>query len=329
MKYIYFPTRFDRDTLSPFFDELDQNLKVDDICIDCTTLKYSCPTAMLVAGSKIREWITYRRENKLNTRKYGHEANSNVHSYLRHLGFFDFITMGGGNKVGEAQGSSSYLPITKIPKPKFDESTQDIEEWYSSIMSVVRGLARVVSGTVEDTQENRLYNYAFREVIRNVFEHSGANECYVCGQRWYNGHVEIAVIDEGVGIPDSLRSSFDVTTDSEALLQAIKPGISRTSNIDDSLNTYDNSGFGLYILSEIASSFGWFVLGSGQSRIIGYQGNTDVEDLCFKGTYFGMRLNKAPSQFSSLLDDIILVGEEEAKASGITKKASGMSKLAL
>ena len=85
----------------------------------------------------------------------------------------------------------------------------------------------------------------------------------------------------------------------------------------------------MYILSEIASSFGWFVLGSGQSRIIGYQGNTDVEDLCFKGTYFGMRLNKAPSQFSSLLDDIILVGEEEAKASGITKKASGMSKLAL
>jgi anti-sigma regulatory factor (Ser/Thr protein kinase) len=329
MKNIYFPSRFDRDTLSPFFDELDQNLKTDEICLDCTTLKYSCPTAMLVAGSKIREWITYRREHKLDTRKFGHDATSTVHSYLRHLGFFDFISMGGGNKVGQAHGSSTYLPITKISKPNFDESTQDISEWYQNIMSAVRGLARIVSGTVEDTQENRLYNYAFREIIRNVFEHSESEDCYVCGQRWDNGHVEIAVIDEGIGISNSLSSSFEIASDEDALLKAIKPGVSRTTNLDDSQNTYDNSGFGLYILSEISKSFGWFVLGSGKSRIIGYQGNTDIEALNFKGTYFGMKLNRAPSQFSSLLDDIISVGEEESEASGITKKASGMSKLAL
>ncbi|MFD1009069.1 ATP-binding protein [Oceanisphaera ostreae] len=329
MKKIYFPSRFDRDTLSPFFDELDRNLKVNKICIDCTTLKYSCPTAMLIAGSKIREWIAYRRENKLTTHKLGHDTISNVHSYLRHLGFFDFIGMGIGNKVGQAQGSSTYLPITKISKPNFDESTQNISEWYEDIMSAVRGLARVVSGTFEDTEENRLYNYAFREIVRNVFEHSETDDCYVCGQRWENGHVEIAVIDEGIGIANSLSNSFEITNDEDALLKAIKPGVSRTTKLDGSLNIYDNSGFGLYILSEISTSFGWFVLGSGKSRIIGYKRNIDADGLNFKGTYFGMRLNSAPRQFSSLLDDIISVGEEESEASGITKKASGMSKLAL
>lgn len=92
-------------------------------------------------------------------------------------------------------------------------------------------------------------------------------------------------------------------------------------------NKFDNSGFGLYVLTEIASSFGWYVLGSSTSRIVGYGNNIDVEDLQFNGTYFGMRLQRAPSQFSDLLNDIIQTGESEAQASGITRKASGMSKL--
>jgi len=328
MQKIYFPERFDRDTLSPFFEELDDNIETPNICIDCSTLKYSRPTAMLVAGSKLREWISYRRANNIPTKKFGHNATSNVHSYLRHLGFFEFITMGVGKKVGEACGSTTYLPITPIKKPDFDSTQQNVEEWYQSIMSTVRSLARIVSGTVEDTEENRLYNYALREIIRNVFEHSGVDVCYICGQRWPNGRVEIAVIDEGIGITESLKRSYDINDDSYALQQAIKPGISSTTNIDPSRNIYDNSGFGLYILSEIGSAFGWFVLGSGTKRIVGYQKEMDIEPLNFGGTYFGMQLQRSPSQFSYLLDDLIKAGEEEAKASGISQKASGMSKLA-
>lgn len=109
---------------------------------------------------------------------------------------------------------------------------------------------------------------------------------------------------------------------------AIKPGISSTSNIDQSENIYDNSGFGLYVLSELSSSFGWYVLGSGTSRIVGHSQEKSEEELNFSGTYFGMQLLRSPSQFSGILKDIITAGEKEAEASGITKKASGMSKLA-
>lgn len=219
------------------------------------------------------------------------------------------------------------MPITRIEKPDFNSGTQTTQEWYEKIMSTVRGLARVVSGTSSDTEENRLYNYALREIIRNVFEHSGATECYVCGQRWWDGKVEIAVIDEGIGIAQSLRKSFELDNDIDALNMAIKPGVSSTSNIHESENIYDNSGFGLYVLSQLASSFGWYVLGSGASRLIGYQKTKVEESLNFKGTYFGMQLTRSPSQFSGILKDIIQAGEEEAEASGITKKASGMSKL--
>jgi hypothetical protein len=108
---------------------------------------------------------------------------------------------------------------------------------------------------------------------------------------------------------------------------AIKPGISSTSNINQAQNIYDNSGFGLYVLSQLASSFGWYVLGSGTARLVGHGNNVSQETLNFSGTYFGMQLQRPPQQFSQLLDDIISSGEEEAKASGISKKASGMSKL--
>lgn len=327
MHTIYFPTRFDRDTLYDFFEELDSNLDTGEVTLDCSSLRYSFPTAMLVAGSKIRTWVRYRHDNKLLTKKAGVHSSQSVHSYLSHLGFFDYILMGEGSVVGQASGSGTYLPITRISKPDFNSDIENIRDWYEKIMSAARRLARVVSGTVEDTQENRLYNYALREIIRNVFEHSGATECYVCGQRWYNGKVEIAVVDEGVGIAESLRKSFEFENDMEALNMAIKPGVSRTSNLSELENIYDNSGFGLYVLSQLATNFGWYVLGSGTSRIVGHKRDISQEKLNFSGTYFGMQLFNPPKQFSGTLSDIITVGEEEAEKSGIHKKASGMSKL--
>lgn len=327
MLTISFPRRFDRDTLSGFFTELDQCQAEPAVKLDCSTLRYSFPTAMLIAGSKIRTWVRKRHNDGLVTKKAGYQAPYNVHSYLSHLGFFDYILMGEGNAVGAARGSSTYLPITRLSRPEFDADSST-KVWYDQILSAVRGLARVVSGTVEDTEENRLYTYAFREIVRNAFEHSGADECYVCGQRWCDGKVEIAIVDEGVGVSQSLRQSFDIGSDVDALKLAVQPGKSRTTFIDKSENIYDNSGFGLYVLSEISKSFGWYVFGSGESRIVNATGGYSATDaLKFKGTYFGMQIQNPPSHFSGLIKDIVASGEEEALASGINRKASGMSRL--
>lgn len=324
---IFFPEQFVRDGLSSFFEQLDSHQFEPEILIDCSTLNYSYPVAMLLAGAKLRQWITTRRERHLKTSKCGHDSTKNVHSYLRHLGFFDFIHMGGGNHVGEAQGSMSYLPITKIERPQFDSSIQHVREWYESVIETVRRLANILSGTTSRTEENSLYSYALREIIRNVFEHSEANECYICGQRWYDGRVEVAVIDEGIGISNSLKRSHHITNDADALRMAIRPGVSSTSNIDPASNIYDNSGFGLYVLTEIAKSFGWFLLSSGDAKIIGQSQTIIPSSLKLSGTCFGMRLNKAPTHFSDLLRDIIYAGEQEAQSSGIKTKASGISKL--
>lgn len=327
MKTIYFPRNLGRDTLKSFFNELEDNQNTPEILIDCTTLSFSYPSGMLVAGSKIRKWIKYRRENGLSTRIKGHDSSGNAHSYLRHLGFFDFIGMDEGNEVGEAQGSMTYLPITKIEKPEFDLQTRNIQQWYDEITGKVRRFANLLSGTQLETEENRLYRYALREIVRNVFEHSLTNECYLCGQRWVNGRVEVAVIDEGVGISSSLGRSFKFESEIDALLNAIKPGVSGTTEIVESENIYKNSGFGLYVLEQLVSSFGWFMLGSGSAKIVSQGRTINKQTLNFAGTYIGLRLNKTPSQFLGIFKDIINMGEHEAEESGIKVKASGISKL--
>ncbi|WP_282109214.1 ATP-binding protein [Shewanella algicola] len=326
MKTIYFPSHFGRDTLNSFFKQLEENLNAPEIIVDCTTLNYSYPSGMLVAGSKIRKWIKHRRENGLITKKKGYDSDKKVHGYLRHLGFFDFIGMGEGNVVGEASGSMTYLPITKIEKPIIDLQVQDVKEWYDEIISQTRRFATLLSGTNEYTEENKLYHYALREIVRNVFEHSLADECYLCGQRWADGRVEVAVIDEGVGISASLKRSFEVESEIDALRKAIKPGVSSTTKIAEADNIYDNSGFGLYVLEQLVSSFGWFMLGSGSAKIVSEGKAMREQALNFDGTYIGLRLNSAPRQFSGILDDIISQGEHEAEVSGIKTTASGMSK---
>ncbi|WP_000208309.1 hypothetical protein [Vibrio metoecus] len=158
MTTIYLPTYFDRDTLTGFFNELDGHIDTDDVCLDCSTIRFSNPTAMLVAGSKIRSWVRLRHSRGLKTRKKGVDTYSSAHSYLKHIGFFDFVLMGEGNCVGEARGSSTYIPITRITKPELGEGENALQQWYEDIQSKVRGLAKVISGKPETHQDNRMYN---------------------------------------------------------------------------------------------------------------------------------------------------------------------------
>jgi anti-sigma regulatory factor (Ser/Thr protein kinase) len=322
---VIFPRRLERQSIFGLLATLDSTRDVDSVTLDFSQLRYSLPIAMLVAGSKVREWKLYRSARGYECRYRGVDSGIQAHSYLMHLGFFDFIGVPHGNQVGQARGSARYLPITRAIRPAVDVRDVGLDAWYGAIESEARRLAGVLAGSHDDTEELRTYTYCIREIIRNVFEHSGADECFICGQRWQHG-VEIALIDEGVGIGATLNEG---SGDADALLQSIRPGVSRTSQHDNTENIYDNSGFGLFVLSELAASFGWFVLGSGVAQLVGHQKLRDVEASSFRGTYFGMRLLAAPNDFRSVLADIIQAGEEEARLTGTHARASGRSRLVL
>lgn len=330
------PANLDRYHLPGFFAELDATRDQPDVMVDFSPLRFSMPTGILVAGSKLREWVGYRHANGYTSTGQGIDSERNrVHSYFKHLGFFDYIGMEDqGNRVGEARGGQNFIPIRRIARPNIDVPGASMEEWgvvierwYAALEEEARLVAGVLAGSFDDSQALRTYKYAIREIIRNVFEHSQATECFVFGQRWANGQVEISIVDEGVGIGHTLASSHGIASDAEALRAAVLPGVSRTTGNNRVHNVYDNSGFGLYILSEIGASFGWFTIGSGTAFLYGYKQTRAVGPSSFHGTFFGVHFNTAPRDISSVLNDIIEAGEREAQAAGIQTRASGRSRI--
>ncbi|MBY8317179.1 hypothetical protein KW543_15605 [Vibrio fluvialis] len=324
MLEINIPRRISIGTVTDLISTLDKNVDTPDVKINFNNAEFATPTSSLLLGSKLRNWYSLRKNKGIRTALNASKASSAI-GYLGHLGFFDFLgsNQNIGNKMGQAKGSSTYVPIIKVCRPQFFE----LSGWYSDIISSVRGLANILAGTASDTEEHRFYLYTLREVVRNVFEHSEVDECFICGQRWIDGRVEIAILDEGVGISSSLSRSHNIKNDVDALKLAIRPGISSTNRIHLKENKYDNSGYGLYVLSEVISSFGSFTIGSNLKRLRLSGQDIVVENCCFRGTYLGIELKGAPKHFSSMLKDIIKSGEQEAQIQGRANTASKMSKL--
>lgn len=117
-----------------------------------------------------------------------------------------------------------------------------------------------------DIGKRNFYAYIMREIMRNVVEHSKAEEFYL--KIYLNDETEIGfkVIDNGIGIMKSLNSNpqYNVADHKTALAFAIRPGITKTYKKDLTIDdVWQNSGFGLYMVSSIAMRLGWFSIRSG------------------------------------------------------------------
>ncbi len=169
----------------------------------------------------------------------------------------------------------------------------------------------------------KMFRYLIREAIRNVPEHAGTNEVWICGQYWHNrDKAEIAILDEGIGVYESLKQNRIhreyVTNNAEALRWAIKPGISVAFNPargQRSQDTWANSGYGLFMISEICKATnGWLTFVSGDNCLRIYPNGSGLYGVHFKGTALGIQIR--PSQVvncQALIDSVRLSGESTAK----------------
>lgn len=313
------PKEISLNAVTEFIKKLDASEDMNEVGLDMNSIEFVTPTSMLLCGGKIRRWRLTRQEKGLVT-KLGKPAHSDALMYMRHMGFFDYIQTktDHGKKMGKARGSASYVPIRQLDRPEFT----DRKSWYESIVSSIRPLANVLAGSFLDSEEHRFYIYTLREIVRNVFEHSESESCFICGQRWADGRVEISLLDEGIGLLNSLSKSHAIDNDNIAIKMAIEPGISSTNKLNDQDNKYDNSGYGLFVLSEVVSAFGEFTIGSNTRRITIKGKQSSTVETNFRGTYVGIKINKAPKDFTQLLSDVIEYGEAEAKNSISASSAS-------
>lgn len=222
--------------------------------------QFSEPFALLYLGRRITnikdEHVAL--ETKILIPKH---PTSAFFGYAPHVGFFDFIGSDIGRKMGEAQGSPNYFPIRHWCIEKIlslsngDPVGAFIDRQAGKIAKI---LIQEDSGDIF-----AMVQYAIREIVRNSIEHSKGKSCWFFGQYWPKKNLaEIVVMDDGVGISDTLIDNeyIDVSTNLAGMKLSLFPGVTGVTRAErlEQDDTWGNSGFGLYILSEIFGKFGEF-----------------------------------------------------------------------
>lgn len=229
------------------------------------------PFSLLYLSSELLEFKIKNKTSSFFARNYQHL------SYHAHMGFFKSFGLPFGKEPGEAEGSSTYYPIETfnifdIKQSQYDlglEHPGEVLDQYALNMSniLTQGKSEVV---------NDVLRYSIREILRNIVEHSSAENFSLCAQYLPSlKKVNFAVLDKGVGLKATLSNNpkLKLNTDLDALKWSLKPGVSgkvypgqKRKPKDNGLWT--NSGFGLYMTSRICKLGGSFFISSGNSGLL-------------------------------------------------------------
>lgn len=325
MKRIFLPSRLDAPLAIRFAGELPESIGAEAVVFDFTPLASVEPFGMLLVGAAIRSLIKQRTGR--NVTAEGVRTGDPTHEYLAHLGFFQWVGLPFGNAPGAVAGGASWMPITILTRAEFERRMRETLRPLGHVVQVEsERIARLL------TQKNELkvnapLAYCFREVIRNVFEHADTDRCAVCAQKWNDGEVELAIVDAGRGIRRSLEEKHAIESDAAALKQALRPGISRnlSKDIDD---PWGNSGFGLYVLSELGKALGVFRIVSGNAVFAARNVGPSIESSYLGGTAIQLRL-KPPKgiNFADFIGSIVARGEGIGGETP-TRRASASTRLA-
>lgn len=292
----------------------------EDVVFDYARTRSFRPFGMLVTSAKIREFCKKNKKIKISDKNY------EQHTYAAHMGYFQSVFQNFGNHPGEAWGSSTYLPITILNLNEIrTEAGKKGEPIPEQIEKVCKPLADVL--TQNNSKITSILTYALREIIRNTEEHSEVSQIWYASQYWLKYDlVELALYDEGIGIYQSLTKTgyYNFESEYHANLMALQPGISKAFiGKQKKMGPYDNSGYGLYMTSQLCSYSGRFVLASGNNAIILENGKIRKIPTRIKGTAIQLKLRlKSLSKIPNILTEISKKGSEFSKTNKGFQKAS-------
>lgn len=305
-----------------------------DFCIEVNNIKeiedepyyvdfknvHTCdPFPMLIVSNEIR----HKRE-ELNRLSFYARNCSNT--YAKHMKFYRACGLNIGENVEFTKGNSNYSCITKFSVNQLrEEGRENFDVIQEVIEKKSKNMAEIVAqGNIGF--KNWLA-FVIRELIRNIPEHSKSDTIWYCAQYWPSYDlVELAIMDEGIGIRESLCENIDhvymVKTDEDAIKLSLEPGISGTMIGNKSVFTqseWDNSGYGLYMVSEMCAELdASFILASGKSAIRVFKENGKIVykniDTNIHGTAIQIRIRpSATIDYNEIRRQIVLRGEEKAR----------------
>lgn len=235
-----------------------------------------------------------------------------------HMGFWQSLGLQVGRPPGVGSASTGYLPISRIGLDELFRESGGVNPLVAgTIEHRSRELASVLSVGV-DPRLGEALTYSFRELIRNVVEHAMCPELWIAGMSWpKRDYVQVAVVDDGIGIRRSLSShvNFRFDDDLASLREALKPSVSRNlgreptrdqierhaeARSNKPLEAFMNSGYGLYLISSFCRDSGQFLIASGSAALAQIGAGDISTSTAHAGT--ALRIVLYPSQVGEAFD---------------------------
>ena len=168
--------------------------------------------------------------------------------YLIRMGLFQHVKVDYGRGIEAHEEAGRFIPIQRI------RNTTELSEFIINVIPLLHApLAQVEP-----------IRYVISELVRNVLEHSeGIGGAFLCAQFFKSsGTLSLGVADAGVGIRHTMSRFHNPGSDWEALVLAMRPGVSGTSARIG--GTAYNAGAGLFFTKSIANaSRNYFAIYSG------------------------------------------------------------------
>jgi hypothetical protein len=300
------------------------------------------PFGMLYFGSAVRR-LRHRAQAAGGTVSVPLEGLPEDGGFAGHMGFWQSIGVPLGRPINAPAGSESYLPITRLDIGQMFQQGGD-PRGTGLIESESIQLARILGNPPSDALLEALA-YSLREMIRNVIEHAMSADIWIAGMTWpKRDYVQIAILDDGRGIRASLADNpeFRFATDAEALRESLKPGVTRNKGRVRSeaeierwedarhvlpLGIFENTGYGLYMVSTFCREAGQFLIASGSSYLAFIASAEVTGSTLHRGT--ALRLVVEPTKVAPAFERLF----ESIEQNGLTPKpllsASKLRKLGL
>lgn len=261
---ITIPSRLTPNELLPFSAQLHAAAVEESYLLDFRSVGHVEPFGMLFLAALIRQFIRSRRQLQ------GKECEIRVSNYADKtyaswMGLFKSFGLDHGNDPGEASGSGTYIPLTRLTVNRIIAEARGEYVHHGEIIEAeARRIACILTrndnGNITET-----LTYAVREIMRNVVEHGETSHIWYAAQYWpTRSRVEVSILDEGVGLLSSLRRNprLNVDSNQKAIFMALQPGVSGVAKEKRRRSDGDwvNSGYGLFMTSSLCQVGGDFTI---------------------------------------------------------------------
>jgi len=171
--------------------------------------------------------------------------------------------------------NKTYSPIEHI------DTRMGLEKISSHLTGIMlQNFASLDAGEKKDLRD--YLQYLFLEVMNNVVDHSHSDVGgYTMAQYFPSGKkIQFVVADRGIGFLENIQLNFNIETEEDAIMEALKKGV--TSTTQTMYGAERNAGYGLYAMFEILKlTGGQFVIISNDTLIRYKDGGFTKKELLY------------------------------------------------